>query len=200
MMQINELRPSQAKEISRDDYKEPGDISKKLSLLGFERIGEGSYSEIYRAPNSNAVVKVTQHEDKCWLNFAKLAQKHYKRFENFPKISKMKQYQSEDGETFLFAFMESLQLINANSEIYQTVKEIEDKLSNDYTFVDLEDIIIGKEDGVTIFSEFDEEYKSLIRTLALIEFKRDPGCEPDLHFGNIMLRNGKTPVIIDPWA
>lgn len=187
-MQLNELRPSDAKLLVKTDLTLPIEIIKYLESQGYEKLGEGQYAQVWGMPNSNAVIKVSTQQDKCWLRFVEFV--HSEKSPFLPKISRIKRW-NYDGKNYFIAFIERLKSLPYNSKWLNFALRVE-SLAVTYknrfrpTEADLD------------FADNNIELAGLIKRLSRF-IERNP-CSFDFHVGNFMQRpkTGQL-VIIDPF-
>lgn len=174
-----------------DYYKNfDDDFITKMLYLGWREIGRGDYSIIFSKSDKNYVVKVNSEPDKAFAKFSQLIKK-YPNF-HFPNISNMEVFASKKGKCYvyliekLFKFRsESInRIINRYASFLQMPAQTETKLRK---WMLPEDI------------EYLKSHPALKEAIRII-VKHRGNYSLDLKSDNIMQREDKTVVIIDPYA
>ena len=198
-MQIDELyyRPkltpaitkAAEKHYSNPEYNQP--FIKKLKSLGWLRMGEGSFSNVFVHPKKNYVLKVNKRPDQAFEHYASII----KKFVNphFPRISDKKKYEYNDEEYYIY-LIEELEHINDTPDI-----------NVDQIARDLEQIIRSPDQSLTNIFFLHDIPEYLLESPLLVKAARIcgryiTGHMNDMHAENIMKRKDGTIVITDPYA
>lgn len=200
-MRVDELKPSQAKELSKGQFT-PTEIRDKLRSYGYNRGPEGMYSEVWINPDTNIVVKVSVEGDDCFAKFCDLVQAN-RGNPHLPRIAHYQTVKTSDGKKYFLAYIEKLSVIK-HASVYRYAaawcEDAIDMLNEDITIDELHKRLDARN---LPESENDKIHDvithKLLDTLELMASKMPKSCNNDLHWGNVMLR-GDTMVITDPWA
>jgi len=194
-MRVNELDLKHAKHLSKNKWTVSSEIWDYLRNNGYDTIGQGSFSSIWTKPNSNSAIKVSRVSDRCWLSFAELCKTRKSPY--LPKISRVIKYQIKLPESTIeqFAFIAFMEKLNPRADDSKLQSLV-------YKFLELERISGGYEDYQPEESGLIEKtWPGFVGLVQYINSKGRPkSCANDLTDKNICWRNGKTPVIVDPWA
>ena len=96
-------------------------LRKWLRKHGFKQLNSGVYAEVYAKPNHKRVVKISKHQDVCWIKFATWALKQSSN-KYLPNIPWIHFYQDENsGKKFFVTIIERLNRCSP-----QQIKKIED--------------------------------------------------------------------------
>lgn len=202
-MKINELKPSQAKTLTKTQWHFPKEIKTWLIKNKFELLGHGSYSLVYATPGSNIVVKISKKEDVCWLNFVDYVKKK-KGNPHLPKISRVTKYVDNLGDTNFIAFMEKLEPIHSGANIDPDDYEGLTFLGNWFMAASrtIEPFVASRRTESKIFAyKYARKNPLFFRTLQELKRMVRGKCYLDTHFENFMIRPSTNEiVIIDPAA
>jgi len=159
------------------------DVTRNLSKIGWKRIGEGTFSTIYKSPDGKVALKVNHLPDPAFKKFTSVIKDHPSP--HFPLISDIKTLRG--GKT---AYM---------MELLEPIKP-KDKIKFKKFIMNCEYI------GENPYSEnSDVPYPSVhisdsFTTALKILGENKGNNSMDIHGDNIMRRNDGTLVIADPYS
>lgn len=209
-------------------WKSPNEVNGFLLDVGYEKVDEGGYSEIFSIPGDNTIVKISVQQDRCWFKFAEWVMKQKIPNKNLPKIYSLRQYEANE-RSFFISRIEKLNLVEDyyDNLIHHPGKEkdprkvafvlwlqaidgIEYLLDDDRIIRSLSKSSLRKRQQFRGLSTRDIIVKmvnnfkrtNLHRTVTKINTevlsRNMKMCFSDLHTGNFMERDDGTLVIIDP--
>lgn len=210
---IDELQPSNARDMRDMENKTPKALALYLQQHGFKELGSGIFSSVWGQDTSGAVVKVSRRADTCWLSFIEFAAKHKNK--HLPKVGKVKVYTDPNtGVTNFYCFMERLSHINKIPKTPEYAGVHACLIHNGIC-------LLNREEWYTLFPDPEEEtfrsrrapgvvaaaknyadsasFDQMIDQLSVYREQND--CSWDLHEGNVMWREStKTLVVTDPYS
>jgi hypothetical protein len=217
LVNLCELRPSDAKQISKASWDSPDQIIAYLEKHGYSELGGGFSAITFTQPGSNAIIKVSTRDDICWVEFAKYVEKNPNN--HYPKIKQLKLYTNSNknalqgsGNLYFVCFIERLQAIQTaqKDELTLLAAAMIEILKNlgsmhDIHFWEQHLSHIRKNNQLdynkirNLSLKFRKTYPNFEQAIVNLKQIRSKGCSWDLHPGNIMWRPSNSMwVITDP--
>lgn len=218
-MQLNELKPSQARELksiatqskkeplATTSYALPEDFNNWLFRNRFEFAGDGAYSRVFFVNEQRSIVlKISYTEDKAYEYFVNLVNNRPAKLKNnphFPKLGKIHHFNViKNGKNYqgFFILMEKLDRYYPDDidEVLEYVSDLHflkyfrEKNIDDYENEKLEEAFEALEWLKMNYSSFYQAFDYVLKNIP--SFGR-----LDFHDENFLLRN-TIPVIVDPYA
>jgi len=180
-------------------------LLKKLKVMGWKKIGEGTYSYVFENSEKPYILKVNKREDKGFMAYAELIKKS--RNPHFPKISDRKSLEVEDVDGYRRIFqvylIEKLRVMPAREAI-DVSYDLERIVL--YPYHTLEQVFTNSVRGAVgniggKVPDYLRRNPLLVTACQIVgRHMKTFGMRSDLHEENIMERADGTTVITDPYA
>jgi hypothetical protein len=175
---------------------------KKLTNWGYEKVGSGTYADVYTKPGTDKVLKVFDDEDRGYLQFIRFIKKnpnpHYPVF--LSKLTKVSDW--------IYAIrIEKLTPIGGNYH-GASKQDLSETLRRMTRFNNWDEMIAdaaaregenNQPEIIELLKYFQKTQPGLLDAVRLLYSNAKKKTDVDLHDENIMLR-GDTIVISDPWV
>lgn len=207
-MRLVELKPSQAKDILKQDADT---IENWLTDKGYLFLGKGGFAKVFRHPDSKIAVKFNTRPDPCYIKFAAYAHKN----RNNPHLPKMSPIREIDHQRFI-VFMEELEPItkffkkNWVTDLLNFIESVKEIRFKDDVSIYFENYYKKMSEdphrwGLVWHQHFrgynwiDKDHLFGLFETAWNILNLSEKCSPDFHAGNFMYRpSTKTIVFTDP--
>ena len=172
-------------------------LEKKLKKLGWEEIGMGCFSSVFRHPHKSYVLKVNQYPDKAFQKFAEISKKFPNR--HFLKVGDTKVIEF-NGRPYYIYTLEKLYPVTslpAGLEVFSAARFLE--WVADHPWASIAEFLLGRFNPSNTLIQWVQNHPSLIKACQILG-KNKLRVTIDIHEDNIMQRNDGTIVIVDPFS